>query len=306
MEFLVYFLVFVTTAYLFLILYFVIFKKNQAVYERLNNIKTMAPTVDEDEDEMKLPFAERVIKPAYQKITHGISNAAPAEIRKKYENLIISSGSDSNVTFSSVLAIQIMLGLVLGAVVFLFLRSSGNSNLILAVLASLIGFIFPYVSLNSKSIARMESIQKSLPDMLDLLYVSVEAGLAFDMAMKKAAEKMKGPLSDEIIRSMDDISKGKEREFALRGMIDRTKVDDLAQFVSAVIQSEQLGSNIANVLRVQSTSMRQVRRQRAQEKAAKIPVKMLFPMVFFILPSLFVVILGPAAISIIETLSNTL
>jgi len=306
LEFLVYFLVFVTTAYLFLLLYFIIFKKNQAVYERLNDIKTMAPKVDEDEDEMKLPFADRVIKPAYQKITHGISNAAPAEIRKKYENLIISSGSDSSVTFSSVLAIQLMLGLVLGAIVFLLLRSSGNSNLLIPLFAGMIGFIFPYVSLNSKSIARMGSIQKSLPDMLDLLYVSVEAGLAFDMAMKKAAEKMKGPLSDEIIRAMDDISKGKEREVALRGMVERTKVDDLAQFVSAVIQSEQLGSNIANVLRVQSTSMRQVRRQRAQEKAAKIPVKMLFPMIFFILPSLFVVILGPAFINIFDIMSKTL
>lgn len=118
MEILVYFLIFITTAYLFLILYFIIFKKNQAVYERLNDIKTMSPKIDEDEDEMKLPFADRVIKPAYQRITRGISNAAPAEIRKKYENLIISSGSDSSVTFSSVLAIQLMLSLVLGAVVF--------------------------------------------------------------------------------------------------------------------------------------------------------------------------------------------
>lgn len=306
MELLVYFLVFITTTYLFLLLYFIVFKKNQTVYERLNDIKTMVSKVDEDEDEMKLPFADRVIKPVYQKITRGISNAAPTEIRKKYENLIISSGSDSSVTFSSVLAIQLMLGLVLGSVMFLLLRFSSNSNLLIPLFAAMIGFIFPYVSLNSKSIIRMGSIQKSLPDMLDLLYVSVEAGLAFDMAMKKAAEKMEGPLSDEIIKAMDDISKGKEREAALRGMVERTKVDDLAQFVSAVIQSEQLGSNIANVLRVQSTSMRQVRRQRAQEKAAKIPVKMLFPMVFFILPALFVVILGPAMISIIETLSKSL
>jgi len=306
LEILVYFLIFITTAYLFLILYFIIFKKNQAVYERLNDIKTMSPKIDEDEDEMKLPFADRVIKPAYQRITRGISNAAPAEIRKKYENLIISSGSDSSVTFSSVLAIQLMLSLVLGAVVFLLMRSSGSSNLLIAFFAGLIGFIFPYVSLNSKSIARMESIQKSLPDMLDLLYVSVEAGLAFDMAMKKAAEKMKGPLSDEIIRAMDDISKGKEREVALRGMVERTKVDDLAQFVSAVIQAEQLGSNIANVLRVQSVSMRQVRRQRAQEKAAKIPVKMLFPMVFFYSSIIVCCNFGyQSFINIIETLSKS-
>ena len=306
MEYLVYTMVFLTTFYIFLILYFLIFKKNQNIYDRLSNIKTMAPTSDEDEDEMKQPFADRVLKPAYQRVTQAIGNAAPAEIKKKYEDLIISSGSTSSVTFSSVLSIQIMLGLLLGGILFLVLRSSGNANMLLPFFAGLIGFIFPYASLNSKSIARIEKIQKSLPDMLDLLYVSVEAGLAFDMAMKKAAEKMHGPLSDEIVKSMDDISKGKDREEALRGMVDRTKVDDLAQFVSAVIQSEQLGSNIANVLRVQSTSMRQIRRQRAQEKAAKIPVKMLFPMVFFILPSLFVVILGPAFINIMSTLGSLL
>lgn len=306
MEILVYSMVFFTTAYLFMILYFIIFRKNQNVYERLNGIKTMSPTSDEDEDEMKQPFADRVLKPAYQRITQAIGNAAPAEIKKKYEDLIISSGSASTVTFSSVLSIQLMLGLVLGGVFFLLLSSTGNTNRLLPFFAGLIGFVFPYVSLNTKATARMDKIQKSLPDMLDLLYVSVEAGLAFDMAMKKAAEKMHGPLSDEIIRSMDDISKGKERDESLRGMVARTKVDDLAQFVSAVIQAEQLGSNIANVLRVQSNSMRQVRRQRAQEKAAKIPVKMLFPMIFFILPSLFVVILGPAFINIMNTLGDRL
>ena len=306
MEILVYSMVFITTAYLFLILYFIIFRKNQNVYDRLNGIKTMSPTSDEDEDEMKQPFADRVLKPAYQRVTQAIGNAAPAEIKKKYEDLIISSGSPSTVTFSSILSIQIMLGLVLGGGFFLLMNSVGSSNKLLPFFAGLIGFVFPYVSLNTKATARMDKIQKSLPDMLDLLYVSVEAGLAFDMAMKKAAEKMHGPLSDEIIKSMDDISKGKEREESLRGMVARTKVDDLAQFVSAVIQAEQLGSNIANVLRVQSNSMRQVRRQRAQEKAAKIPVKMLFPMILFILPSLFVVILGPAFINIINNLGGLL
>jgi tight adherence protein C len=297
-------MVFVTTAYLFLILYFIIFRKNQNVYDRLNGIKTMSPTTDEDEDEMKQPFADRVLKPAYQRITQAIGNAAPTEIKKKYEDLIISSGSPSTVTFSSMLSIQIMLGLVLGGIFFILMSAAGSANRLLPFFAGLIGFVFPYVSLNTKATARMDKIQKSLPDMLDLLYVSVEAGLAFDMAMKKAAEKMHGPLSDEIIKSMDDISKGKEREESLRGMVARTKVDDLAQFVSAVIQAEQLGSNIANVLRVQSYSMRQVRRQRAQERAAKIPVKMLFPMVFFILPSLFVVILGPAFINIMGMLGD--
>jgi len=304
MEVLIYIVLFVTVSYLTIIVYGLMSTGRRQVNERLVSIKEMS-VVPDDDDELKEPFADRVIKPAIQRLVQGISNAAPAEIKKRYEELIVSSGSPSNVTFSGILMMQLSFALVMVVLSILLFKSIGSkSNNLLIFLFGLIGFVFPYVSLHSKSVARKEKILIALPDMLDLLYVSVEAGLAFDMAMKKASEKMKGPLSDEINRALVDISKGREREESMRAMASRSKVDDLTAFVTSIIQAEQLGSNIASVLRIQSITMRQARRQRAQELAAKIPIKMLFPLVFFLFPALFVVILGPAAINIFNSFIN--
>ncbi len=304
MEILLYIVIFVTVAYFTLIIYGLVYSGRQQVSERLFNIREMS-VIPEDEDELREPFSERVIKPAIQKLVQTISNAAPTQIKKKYEELIISSGSPSSVTFSGIMIMQVLIALGLMGFAFFLIRATGSKmNLSAIFLLGIVGFALPYVSLHSKSVARKEQILIALPDMLDLLYVSVEAGLAFDMAMKKAAEKMKGPLSDEINRALIDISKGREREEAMRGMANRSKVDELTAFVTSVIQAEQLGSNIANVLRIQSVTMRQSRRQRAQELAAKIPIKMLFPLVLLMFPALFVVILGPAAINIFNTLGN--
>lgn len=306
MEVLLYSVIFVTVTYFTLIAYSLAYSGHRQVSERLGTIRDMNGIPGEDDDdELREPFADRVLKPAFQRLVQAISNAAPTEIKKRYEELIVSSGSSSNVTFSGILMMQVMVGLVMMILAFLLFRVIGSKvNTLVVFLFGVIGFAFPYVSLHSKSVSRKEKILVALPDMLDLLYVSVEAGLAFDMAMKKASEKMRGPLSDEISRALLDISKGREREESMRAMAARSKVDDLTAFVTSVIQAEQLGSNIANVLRIQSVTMRQSRRQRAQELAAKIPVKMLFPLVFFLFPALFVVILGPAAINIFETMSK--
>ena len=121
---------------------------------------------------------------------------------------------------------------------------------------------------------------KTLPDMLDLLLVSVEAGLSFDMSLKRITEQASGALSKEIARALEEMRLGKPREEALRGIVRRTGVPDLSSFISAIIQAEQLGGNIANTLRIQASSMRQKRRQRAEEAAMKAPIKMLFPLVF--------------------------
>lgn len=299
----VYSLIFVTSTVFILILHDIVYNKKQLVQSRLSTIKLMNDLVDEDDDELREPFIDRVIKPAYERVVQAISNATPNEIKKRYEELIASSGSPTKVTFSSVLAKQVIFAIFSGGLIFIIYQSIGlKANFMLIFISAIIGFALPYVSLNSKSEKRKSEILSALPDMLDLLYVSVEAGLAFDMGMKKTAEKTKGPLSEEMRRAMDDISKGRNREDALKGIVTRTKVDDINTFVTSIIQAEKLGSNIAGVLRVQSITMRQMRRQRAQEFAAKIPVKMLFPLVLFLFPALFVVILGPAAINIMETL----
>lgn len=270
----------------------------------MNSIKTMY-SLNDDEDEMKKPFVERVINPMYQKLITILGSITPASIKKKYEKMIVQAGVSKSTTVNSIIAIQLMLAMLVSGILYLlFIFLGGKPNSVLIALTGILGFFLPYVLLNGNATKRQEKIQKSLPDLLDLLYISVEAGLGFDMAMKRSTEKMPGPLSDELTKALDDISKGRDRQDALRGVVTRTGVEDLNTFITAVIQSEQLGSNIASMLRIQSTVMRQKRRQRAEEAAMKIPIKMLFPLVFFMFPALFVVILGPAVISIIENLGG--
>jgi tight adherence protein C len=153
-----------------------------------------------------------------------------------------------------------------------------------SLLVVLFGFFLPIGVISNRGAARQQLIQRALPDTLDLLQVSVEAGLGFDMALKKVTQQMKGPLSEEIRRALDEIRMGGMREESLRGISRRTGVRDLSSFISAVIQSEELGSNIANTLRAQADYMRQKRRQKAEEAAMKAPVKLVFPLVFFIFP----------------------
>jgi len=162
------------------------------------------------------------------------------------------------------------------------------------------GWLLPDVVLSSKVRQRKEQVEKSLPDVLDLITVCVEAGLGFDAAMVKVVEKSKGVLADELSLVLQEIRMGKPRREALREMADRIAVDDLSNFVGSVIMADQLGISIGNVLRTQSKEARQKRRQRVEEAAMKAPVKMLIPMVIFIFPAVFIVLLGPAAIQIMR------
>lgn len=303
MENLLYIIAFITAASLFIILYDLFFHGKKQVKIRLENIKDMIPLLD-DEEVLRQPIGDRLIKPAYENFLRFIGNAAPKQIREKYENTINNAGSPKNITFARILAIQIMFSLLLGGILFLISSRGGNANMGLILLAAVIGFMLPISYFKTQADKRKKKITRELPDLLDLLYVSVEAGLGFDMALKKTADKMKGTLSSEIEKTLEEINKGKNRQDALRTMVKRTGVDDLSSFVTSIIQSEQLGSNIANTLRIQSNTMRHKRRQRAEEAAAKVPIKMLFPLIFCIFPTLFIVVLGPAIINIVNTLGN--
>lgn len=299
MDLLVYLLIFITSGTFVMLIYETIFRKKRVVEERLYSIRAMSE--DMDDNEFKEPFIARVIKPGYQKILKAVGNAAPKSIKEKYEQMIITSGTSKDTTFNSVMMIQLMLSAVGGGLVYILYSYTGSSmNMKMAFFGAAIGFLLPLYSLYANAAKRKEKIQRNLPDLLDLLYVSVEAGLGFDMALKKSAEKMKGPLSEEIIKTMTEISRGRGREEAFRGLANRTGIADMGSFVTAILQTEQLGSNIGNMLRIQSVTMRQKRRQNAEQRAAKIPIKMLFPLIFFMFPSLFVVILGPAVINIFE------
>lgn len=302
MKILIYLIGFITVVLIILILYDFFIGRKKQVRSRLENIKDMTPHFDEEE-EFKKPMSDRLIKPAYESFLKFIGNAAPKQIREKYENVINNAGNPKNITFQRILSIQIMFSLLLGGIFYLAVHGR-SKYLILIILAAVIGFFLPLSYFKTEAERRKKVITRQLPDLLDLLYVSVEAGLGFDMALKKTSDKMKGALSIEIEKTLDEINKGKNRQDALRTLVKRTGVEDLSSFVTAVIQSEQLGSNITNTLRIQSVSMRQKRRQRAEEAAAKVPVQMLFPLIFFIFPSLLIVVLGPAMINIIKTLGS--
>jgi len=151
---------------------------------------------------------------------------------------------------------------------------------------------------------RKEQVCKELPEILDLLTVCIEAGLGFDGALKKVVEKSKGVLADELYIVLQEISMGKPRKNALRDMADRLAVDDFSNFVGSIIMAEQLGISIGNVMRLQARDVRQKRRQRVEEQAMKAPVKMLVPMVFFVFPAIFIVLLGPAIIQIMRVFAK--
>jgi len=191
------------------------------------------------------------------------------------------------------IGLAVMLFLIFGAVTL----ASGVpilNALLYTVLGGGIGYVLPGIWLGQQIRKRKNNLIKALPDALDLLTISVEAGLAFDSAMQRVAEKWDNELSREFRKVLSDVRLGRVRRDALKDMVARCGVDDIQTFIAAVIQAEQLGVSISKILRVQSDQMRIRRRQRAEEKAHQAPIKMLFPMVFLIFPALFVVILGPA------------
>ena len=181
------------------------------------------------------------------------------------------------------------------------LRSVGLL-IVAAALAGAAGFFLPDVLLYNAGVKRQEKLQRALPDALDMLTVCVEAGLGFDAALAQVARNTTGPLAAEFSRVLQEMQIGKSRSQALRSLTDRTTVPELRSFVSALVQAGELGITIADVLREQAREMRLRRRQRAEEKAQKVPVKILFPLVFCLFPSMFIVIIGPGMISIAHLL----
>jgi tight adherence protein C len=204
------------------------------------------------------------------------------------------------------MGVKLLVAISTGVILFLLFALVGSigPGIMLALIGVGIGYLVPEFWLGGKIKARQKLILRMIPDTLDLLTISVRAGLGFDAALAKVVEKLPGPLTDEFRRALAEVRVGKARRDALRDMIPRTNVQPLSNFIGAIIQAETLGVSISKVLQVQSEQLRIERRQRAEEQAAKAPIKMLFPLVGCIFPSLFIVILGPAFISIIQTMST--
>ena len=283
-------------------------KKSDAsnISQRLNRIKNQT-SQEKIDDELSKSFSERIVKPVFENIGKTLMRLAPREVITSMENKIVMAGKPNDWGVKNWMGIQAFLifGLpLLIMIVYLQFRLDLKSLLLTASAAVLIGVLFPSMSLNGKIRKRQSEVLKTLPDIMDLLTVSVEAGLTFDSAISKVVEKMPGTLAKEFESVLQEIKVGKSKKDALYQMADRIGVQDLRSFVSAVIQADQLGVSLGRVLRIQSEQIRQNRKQRIQEKAMKAPVKMLIPMVIFIFPSIFIVLLGPVVINIMKVLGG--
>lgn len=184
-------------------------------------------------------------------------------------------------------------------IIMLLLGVASHSLPLFLVLAC-IGLFAPNYFIKTSEKNRKEQIIRDLPDILDLLSVSVEAGLGFDQAIQKVTEKSSGPLAEEFERTLHQINMGKPRREALKDMANRVDVDDVKVFLSAIIQADQLGVSISNVLRLQSKQGRTNRRMRAEERAQKLPIKILIPLVVFVFPCIIIVLLGPAVLKLMD------
>jgi len=256
-----------------------------------------------DEMEMSLPLVDRLVRPFFDRIGNALTRRMKSTQREALQEKLNLAGRPYGLTVGSFLTMQIV-ALVIFAVVGYgvgqLLNASSTISLVSPIVGAVIGYLVPQSLLSRKIRARQKEILLALPNALDLLTISVEAGLGFDAAMARVTEKYHNALALEFSRVLNEVRLGRPRMEALDDMGKRNKVDELNTFVQAIVQSEQLGVGIANVLRIQSEEMRRRRRQRAEEQGQKAPLKMLFPMVGCIFPTLFIVLLGPAVIKVFD------
>ncbi len=284
-------------------IYISIYQERFAVTRRMQEIASSLRRKPQLNDELSKPFVERVFRPLLLKMSAHIGKLTPARKKVSLHKKLVMAGNPGNLTPNEFVVIQYGCAIGFPAVVFLMalpLGWSPGTILVFMILACIAGIILPDYYLKMCAGRRREEVQDNLPDVLDLLTVSVEAGLGFDAALVKVVEKTKGVVSQEFNRVLQEIKMGKPRRDALRDLGNRSGVDDMVAFVGSIIQADQLGVSIGNVLRLQSEQMRQKRRQRAEEKAMKAPIKMLIPLILFIFPTIFIVVLGPAAIQIMD------
>jgi tight adherence protein C len=278
------------------------------VQARLTQLGTMTAK-NLEELELQTPFIERTLRPLAARLSGSASRLASSSFQATAEKRLALAGNPGNIRVADWIAVKVV-GAVVGAILFFFLfvivgvlGLGVPLNLVFAAMGVLFGWTMPEFWLGGRVRKRQKAILLQIPDALDLLTISVRAGLGFDAALGKVVEKLQGPLTEEFRRALAEVRVGKARRDALRDIVPRTEVPPLTNFIGAIIQAEQLGVSISKVLQVQSEQLRIERRQRAEEMAAKAPIKMLFPLVGCIFPSLFIVILGPAIILIMINLT---
>ena len=281
---------------------------SRGVARSLEMIETLGGGSEALTAELEPSFGERVLAPLLQRFQSVGRRVSGADQEERVRQRLDRAGNPAGWTVDRVLSGKVLGCLVCTAVgAFVAFASLGLSLLVgilATVVAGAIGFQAPNIWLYNTAVKREGDMQRGMADAIDLLTISVEAGLGFDAALQQVAKNTEGPLADEFSRVLQEMQIGRGRADALRGLADRTNLPDLKTFVGAMVQADSFGIPIGQVLRVQSAEIRIKRRQRAEEKAAQVPVKIMIPVVLFILPCLFVIVLGPAALTIMETFKD--
>jgi len=279
-------------------------RRENPVRARVRNLAAHLP--EEEIVDLTLPFSQRVIWPVFTGLGNGFAKLLPTTFVSRIRHLLMLAGEPLSVSgflFLMILTAVAMPGLFL-ALLLLADASLGSIQLLGLLAFIFMGFYLPYFWLSRRVRRRQDEILKSLPNAMDLVTTCVEAGLGLDSAFAKVAERLPGPFGDELARALRDMALGRSRRDALREVGERTGVPDVITFVNSIIHAELTGSSIGDVLRVQADQTRTRRRQRVEQIAQKIPIWMTFPLVVFLLPSLFIAILGPAAIQVLDSLAR--
>lgn len=269
-------------------------RQPDVIGDRLTQFTERSMTLEELE--LQQPFYQRVIVPAIKSLLAVLGKYGPKQSAERLKVNLQMAGNPGGITPVMFVGMRVVLALVLGGVVTLvtFRSMPLPQAMMYSAIGFVLGYMLPVMWLGRQITQRKNNITKALPDALDLLCISVEAGLAFDLALQRVTQKWDDELAREFKRVLSDIRLGRSRREALKDLAQRTGVEDVQTFTAAIIQADQLGVSMSKILRLQADQMRVRRRQRAEEKAQQAPVKMLFPLVFLIFPALFVVILGPA------------
>ena len=279
-------------------------KDNSSLEARLAEYSERDTPVTLEEIELSASFVERIVYPAMDKLVAFATRFMPAKILEETARKLELADNPNNLTPTRFLTIRFGAMIVMSVLIFVLTsiaKMPFSRRLLFTGVVGALGFYLPVLWLGSKIRSRQSEIVKQLPDALDLLTICVEAGLGFDQAVSKLVEKSDGELPRAFNRYLQEVALGKLSRNALLAMSNRMDVSDVTTFVAAIVQAQQLGVSMAKILRVQSEQMRMLRRQRAEEKAHQAPVKMVFPMVFLTFPSIFIMLLGPAILLMMDS-----
>ncbi len=282
-------------------------KEDAGVGRSIAVLEALTAAPEEMKGELERSFSERVVFPLLAKAQRMGHSLTPEDASDRIREKLEKAGNPFGWTVERVMAgkvVGFVGALILSLVVALVLGLGFLPTLGLVMLMSFAGYMGPNMYLHQQTFDRSEKVARALPDAIDLLTISVESGLGFDAACAQVARNTEGPLADEFARMLQEMQIGRGRSEALRSLAERSNLPDLRSFVGAMVQADAFGIPMGQVLRVQSSEIRVKRRQWAEEMAQKVPVKILVPLIFCILPCLFIAVLGPAAISVMDSFSG--